>query len=167
VGKVREKNMSDYQLKKIHEADIDTVLGEDIDFDGSLEFTNTLMIKGTFSGEIKASGDLYIEEKASVKAVIQAGRVCVKGVLQGDITADAQVKLFSSAIVEGDIISPDLVMESGCRFNGACTMRPAKGLRAGRGKKGSVEKNEQNVKTTPKVPEEKVEEQSLMKRGEG
>jgi len=40
--------------------------------------------------------------------------------------AGSRVELFSTARMEGDLDTPDLVMESGCVYNGTCRMR-AKG----------------------------------------
>jgi cytoskeletal protein CcmA (bactofilin family) len=84
------------------------------------------MIKGTFQGEIKASSDLYIGEKAVVKAKIEAGTVSSKGRIEGDVVAHSRVEFFSTASMVGDLATPDLVMESGCQYNGRCTMRPDK-----------------------------------------
>lgn len=104
------------------ESELDTVLAEDIDFEGTLSFTKPLMIKGRFRGEIKALGDLYINDSADVEAQITANSVSLRGRLKGNVHAAAKAELFSSANVEGDITAMDIVMESGCRFNGVCRM---------------------------------------------
>ncbi|MAG14031.1 MAG: cell shape determination protein CcmA [Spirochaetales bacterium] len=114
--------MPDLRIKPVDETEIDTILADDIDFTGELSFDKPLMIKGKFSGEIKASGDLYIGDEAYVAARVDANVVSLKGKLKGDIYAKSRVELFSTATVEGDITSPDIIMESGCRFNGMCKM---------------------------------------------
>lgn len=114
--------MTDLQIKSLDESDIDTILAEDIDFTGELAFSKPLMIKGKFSGQIKASGDLYIGSEAQVEARVEANVVSLKGRLKGNIYAKTRVELFSTATVEGDITAPDIIMESGCRFNGMCKM---------------------------------------------
>ncbi|MEW5814733.1 MAG: polymer-forming cytoskeletal protein [Spirochaetota bacterium] len=116
--------MAEVTIKPIDESDIDTILAEDIDFTGELNFTKPLMIKGKFKGEIKASGDLYIGEKAEVEAQIEANLVSLRGRLKGNISASTRVELFSTSSVEGDITTPNIIMESGSQFNGICTMRP-------------------------------------------
>lgn len=85
------------------------------------------MVKGTFQGEIKASSDLIIGEKAVVKAKIEAGTVSSKGRIEGDVVAHARVEFFSTASMVGDLVTPDLVMESGCQYNGRCTMKRERG----------------------------------------
>lgn len=115
--------MSELRIKKIDEKSIDTILAEDIDFQGELNFEKPLMIKGKFNGEIKADGDLFIGEKAIVTAKIEADKVTVKGTIRGNIYANTAVELFSTAKVHGDILTPNLEIEKGCIFNGRCRMK--------------------------------------------
>ena len=119
--------MSDVIIKKIDENDIDTILAHDIDFQGVVSFIKSLMIKGKFRGEIKASGDLHVGKNAVVDAGVEANLVSVRGTVKGDIIAHSRVELFSTSVVNGDIITPDLEMEGGCRFNGNCRMVPRSG----------------------------------------
>ncbi len=114
--------MSELRIQKIDETEIDTILAEDIDFTGELSFNKPLMIKGKFNGTIHASGDLYVGDDALVEARIEANVVSLKGRIKGNIFAKSRVELFSTATVDGDITAPDIVMESGCRFNGMCKM---------------------------------------------
>ena len=114
--------MREVRIDHIDEGEIDTVLAEDIDFSGVLTFEKPLMIKGKFQGEIKASSDLYIGERAVVNAKIEAGRVSNKGQIYGDVVARSRVEFFSTAMMEGDLTTPELIMESGCIYNGRCIM---------------------------------------------
>ncbi len=118
--------MREVRIDDIDENEIDTILAEDIDFKGVLSFKKPLMIKGKFKGEIKASSDLFIGEKAFIKAKIEANRVSAKGRIHGDVLARSRVELYATAMVDGDLITPDLVMESGCKFNGLCNMDKGK-----------------------------------------
>jgi cytoskeletal protein CcmA (bactofilin family) len=114
--------MAEVRIKKIEESEIDTVLAEDIDFQGVLSFDKPLMVKGRFKGEIKAMSDLYVGHDAVVEAKIEANLVSAQGTINGDIVAHRRVELFSTATVNGDIITPDLEIERGCRLNGHCKM---------------------------------------------
>jgi cytoskeletal protein CcmA (bactofilin family) len=119
------REMREVRIEHVDENEIDTILAEDIDFSGVLSFQKPLMIKGLFQGEIKASSDLYIGEKAVVKARIEADTVSSKGRIEGDVLARSRVEFYSTATMVGDLATPDLVMESGCQYNGHCTMKPA------------------------------------------
>src|SRR5271166_2487614 len=117
-----ESPMAEVRIKDIDEHEVDTILAEDIDFEGHLTFKKPLMIKGKFKGEIKSTSSLYIGEKAFVEATTEAAIVSSKGAHKGNIVGHARVELFSTAQVEGDISTPDFVAESGCKFNGFCNM---------------------------------------------
>jgi cytoskeletal protein CcmA (bactofilin family) len=114
--------MAEVRIKDIDEHEIDTILAEDIDFEGYLTFKKPLMIKGKFKGEIKSTSALYIGEKAYVEATTEAAVISSKGRHKGDIVGHSRIELYSTAQVDGDITTPDFVMESGCRFNGYCNM---------------------------------------------
>ncbi|RPJ09916.1 MAG: polymer-forming cytoskeletal family protein [Spirochaetaceae bacterium] len=119
--------MSDFAKHRIDESDIDTVLAEDIDFSGVMSFKEPLMIKGKFNGEIKADGDLYVGEKAEIEAKIEANLISARGHIKGNITARSRIEFYGSAFVEGDIHTPDLVIESGAKYNGVCIMDKSHG----------------------------------------
>ena len=114
--------MVEVNIKNVEEADIDTVLSEDIDFTGELSFKKPLMIKGKFNGTIKALSDLYIGKNAVIKAQVEANLVSVKGTIEGNINSNKRVELFSSSQITGDITSPAIVMENGAILNGICSM---------------------------------------------
>jgi len=123
--------MAEVRIKDMDEHEIDTILAEDIDFEGHLTFAKPLMIKGKFKGEIKSTSALYIGEKAYVEATTEAAVVSSKGRHRGDIVGHSRVELFSTAQVDGDITTPDFVVESGCKFNGYCNMGGGKRPEAG------------------------------------
>jgi len=114
--------MSEVQIREVDESDIVTILAEDISFNGRLSFDDSLMIKGAFKGDICARGNLYVDSDAVVEARVEANIVSLKGTIKGDVFAHTRVELFSSAMVDGDITAPDVIMESGCKFNGICKM---------------------------------------------
>jgi cytoskeletal protein CcmA (bactofilin family) len=114
--------MAEVRIKDIDEHEVDTILADDIDFEGQLTFKKPLMIKGKFKGEIRSESALYVGEKAVVEAKIESGLVSSRGRIRGDITGHTRVELSSTAHVDGDISTPDFVVESGCKFNGQCNM---------------------------------------------
>jgi cytoskeletal protein CcmA (bactofilin family) len=114
--------MAEVRIKDIDEHEVDTILAEDIDFEGHLSFKKPLMIKGKFKGEIKSTSALYVGEKAYVEAKVEANLISSKGKIKGDMVGHSRVELFSTAQVDGDINAPDFVVESGCKFNGYCNM---------------------------------------------
>ncbi len=119
--------MAEIHEQRVKESKLDTVLAEDISFDGEITFTKDLMIKGRCSGVIKSTGKLYIAENADVEADITVDSIFVRGRLKGNINASTRVELQGNAVVTGDITAPKIVMDTGCRFDGVSRMCPAKG----------------------------------------
>jgi hypothetical protein len=60
--------------------------------------------------------------EGDVKADIIARILVVEGRVQGNLSAEEQVMLRSSARVEGDIRAPRVVLEDGARFRGGVDM---------------------------------------------
>jgi cytoskeletal protein CcmA (bactofilin family) len=114
--------MTDGYNDFLEDSDFDTILSPDIDFSGTLHFEKPFLIRGKVSGEINASGLLVIDENAVVNANINALRVLIRGQVKGDVTAVQKVDITLTGKLAGNITTPEIFMESGCVFNGRCTM---------------------------------------------
>ncbi|MBN2618101.1 MAG: polymer-forming cytoskeletal protein [Spirochaetales bacterium] len=114
--------MAEIHSERVKEKDLDTIMGEDIKFSGTLSFSDPLMIKGEIEGDVNATGIIYIEKDAKITANIKASQVQIRGQVIGDIIATESVQLFASAKVTGDITAPKVKMENGCFFSGKCQM---------------------------------------------
>jgi cytoskeletal protein CcmA (bactofilin family) len=114
--------VKDNEAKVIEEKDVDTVLADDIDFSGTMKFKKSLMIKGKFDGKIDADGHLILGPNAEVKATIKAGVVTNFGKIIGNVEALSKIELLKGGELNGDVKTPDLIIESGCIFNGNCAM---------------------------------------------
>jgi cytoskeletal protein CcmA (bactofilin family) len=117
--------MSDLRIRNIDESTLQTVLAEDIEFDGELYFSEPLLIKGSVKGTISSDTDLYVHDGAVVDATVQARKVSVKGEVHGDIRALERLELFATARITGNVHAPDLIVQSGCLLNGSCRMERA------------------------------------------
>jgi cytoskeletal protein CcmA (bactofilin family) len=106
----------------IDEVKITTVLAEDLSIKGTIQFKNSVMIKGSFEGEIQSDGVLVVGPTAMVNAKIGTKILISHGQIEGDATASEQVVLMSTAVHKGNITTPNIVIESGSKFNGSCTM---------------------------------------------
>jgi cytoskeletal protein CcmA (bactofilin family) len=114
--------MSDLRIRSIDEASIETLLADDVDFEGELEISESLLIKGGFRGSISSDNDLFVAEGAHVDAELRARTVTVHGTLSGTIETTRRLELFSGSVVSGSISTPDLIVQSGCLFSGRCSM---------------------------------------------
>jgi cytoskeletal protein CcmA (bactofilin family) len=114
--------MADLHNDVLEDNDFDTIISADIDFSGTLNFEKPCLIRGRLSGGIDARSLLVIDEEAVVDADINASRVVIRGQVKGNITALEKVELALTGKLLGNITTPEIQMETGCVFNGLCTM---------------------------------------------
>jgi cytoskeletal protein CcmA (bactofilin family) len=114
--------MTDVHNDVLEDEDFDTILSSDIDFNGTLNFEKPFLIRGKVSGEIAAQGLLVVDEEAVVDANINASRVIIRGSVKGNVTATEKVEVAITGKLIGNVTAPEIFMETGCVFNGRCTM---------------------------------------------
>jgi len=106
----------------LEDGDFDTILSSDIDFTGKLEFEKPFLIRGKVTGEISSMGVLVVDEEAVVNANINARHVLIRGKVKGDVKADSKLEITLTGKLAGNVVTPEIMMESGCVFNGYCVM---------------------------------------------
>ena len=100
-----------------------TTLGAETSFKGTLRFRDSLRIRGSFEGDIDATGRLYIDGDATVNARrIVATSVVIGGTVRGDIDAPDRVEMLPSAKVYGNVRTARLRIADGVVFEGSCEM---------------------------------------------
>jgi len=114
--------MTDVHNDVLEDEDFDTILSSDINFSGTLNFEKPFLIRGRLSGNIVARGLLVIDEEAVVDANINASKVIIRGSVKGDVTASEKVEVAITGKLVGNVTAPEIFMETGCIFNGRCTM---------------------------------------------
>ena len=108
-----------------------TIIGSDTHIKGDMTFDGTAKILGTFEGKITAKGDLHVADGATCKAVVEAGKVTVDGLVDGNVTARERVELTGKARMKGDLVSARLLVAEGASFVGHCTVGPEAGKGGG------------------------------------
>ena len=114
--------MTDVNNDALEDEDFDTILSQDIFFSGNLSFEKPFLIRGRLSGNITARSLLVVDEEAVVEANINASRVVIRGSVKGDVAASEKVEVTISGKLTGNVTAPEIFMETGCMFNGRCTM---------------------------------------------
>ena len=110
------KERSLHSMMSVH------LLGENVEFKGTINYKGTVRIDGRLTGEIHTEGTLIVGQSASVEAKVVAGIVVCQGKLVGDIVAREKIQLMSPAVLDGSVKTPSLSMEEGVLFNGTCAM---------------------------------------------
>ena len=92
------------------------------EFEGKLSFRDTVRIDGKFCGEITSENTLIVGESGEIDADIHSKTVSISGTVSGNVIAEAKVVLHKTALVNGNIETPSLVVEEGARVNGQINM---------------------------------------------
>lgn len=124
---IKEENI---EIKKVESAKKEekqkknlTVLGQETEFDGELEFTDNLVITGKFTGKINATGDLEIDKSAvcDVESV-KANSILISGQIKGNMEAPERVEMCGGSKVTGDVVTARIRISDGVEFEGNVTM---------------------------------------------
>lgn len=100
-----------------------TVFGSETEFDGVLEFTDSVVITGKFHGTINASGNLEIEKNAICNVDnMKAQSVVISGQVTGNVEGKERIELCSGSKVKGDLTSARLRIADNVEFDGKVTM---------------------------------------------
>jgi cytoskeletal protein CcmA (bactofilin family) len=111
-------------MKKDKKIDaVSTFLGNDANFDGTINFKGTIRLDGRVKGKIASDGGtVIIGDKATVDAEIAVETVIIKGSVNGRIQAKDRIEAYPPARIVGELQAPTVIIDSGVVFNGNCSM---------------------------------------------
>lgn len=127
----------------------EAVIGSSIRIRGEVAGDEDLMIQGKVDGTVDLDqNSVTVGPEGEVIADITGRVITVEGHVEGDLTADEQIVLRSSARVEGDISAPRVVLEDGARFRGGVEMEEGSktGRQARKGGSGGAGKAKESAK---------------------
>ena len=98
-------------------------IGPSISIRGELLGEEDLIVQGRVEGIIDLrQNNVTIGKDGRIKADIKARVIKVDGHVEGNLRAEEQVVIRRSGNVLGDIVTPRVTLEDGCRFRGAIDM---------------------------------------------
>jgi cytoskeletal protein CcmA (bactofilin family) len=89
---------------------------------GELTFEGTFRIDGRLEGKVRSQGTLIVGEEGIVQGEVQIGTLILNGKIFGNVTASTRAALLGQAVLQGDLRTPQILMEEGVQFNGQCQM---------------------------------------------
>lgn len=98
-------------------------IGRGVEVSGQIKFQERLEVDGKITGKVAStSGALVIGEMGTIEAQIEVGICVIHGTVLGDVTASARIEIHRTGKVNGDLVTPALLVEEGAIFNGSVKM---------------------------------------------
>jgi cytoskeletal protein CcmA (bactofilin family) len=102
------------------------IIGSGTSVQGDLISEGDIRVDGNITGNVHAKSRLVVGEASVVEGNVQARHAVISGTVTGNINIAETLLLKPTAFIEGDITTDKIIIESGARFNGKCTMTSAK-----------------------------------------
>jgi len=109
-------------------SDLDGLLANGTHVTGTLRFEKAVKIDGQFEGKVESPGKLILGATAKVDAELEVGELEVEGTLRGEVKAAQRILIRDGGLVEANIVTAKLAIETGAIFRGHCEMPEQKQL---------------------------------------
>lgn len=106
--------------KVFDDVSIKTIIGQGSCIKGNLFVSGVMRIDGDVAGDVISDNCVMIGENARILGNVSATSVVSRGLIKGNVLAETEVKLFSSAIVLGDVVTKKINVQDGVLFEGRC-----------------------------------------------
>lgn len=97
-------------------------IGEGTVINGSLETFGNIRVEGKVLGDIRTKSKVALGQSSHIEGNVVAQNAEVAGHIRGTIEVAEMLVLKPTAVIDGDIATNKLVVESGAVFNGSCKM---------------------------------------------
>lgn len=102
---------------------MNTIIGKDTVFTGTLDVKGAVRVDGTVKGKVICTDTVTVGTTGYVEADLEGQVVVVAGKVVGNLTATEKLELQAKSDVEGDLKTKSLVVEQGAIFCGSCKMK--------------------------------------------
>ena len=98
------------------------IIGKGTIMTGSVETFGNIRVEGKVIGDIKTKSKAAFGHSSQVDGSVLAQNAEVAGHITGTIEVTELLVLKATAVIDGDIITNKLLVETGAAFNGKCKM---------------------------------------------
>lgn len=92
---------------------------------GDCSIEGDLRIDGTIEGNIRCTGKVVIGVEGKVNGNITCTHACLHGTVVGDAYVKEELILKANSVMQGNIFTTKLEIESQAKFNGTCNTNDA------------------------------------------
>jgi cytoskeletal protein CcmA (bactofilin family) len=100
-----------------------STLSPDLQFHGEVRGSDDIIVEGTIEGQIHIKGHVTVNPTGVVRAEMNARKVFISGKVFGNVTGEESVEIHPSGQLEGNIISPKVIIHEGAQFKGNVDMK--------------------------------------------
>ncbi len=111
--------------KKEKSLSLDTLIGTNTVFEGSIQSERSVCVEGSIRGRIEAKGEVVVGREGKVEADIYADSVVVGGQIIGNINARRRMEITATGRVTGDIEATKITVAEGGMVDGSFKMMEA------------------------------------------
>jgi len=112
-----------YSASKSDSGVMNTIIGKDTVFNGTLDVKGAVRVDGTVKGKIICTDTVTVGVSGYVEADVEGQAVVIAGKVVGNLNASERLELQAKSDIEGDIKTKSLVVEQGAIFSGSCHMK--------------------------------------------
>lgn len=102
---------------------VNTVIGKDTHFKGTIRTKGLTRIDGEMEGDVITQGDVVIGETGKVALDLKAKNVTVAGRFEGTLEAEGKLEIRSTGIIIGNVKTNGLLVDEGAIFSGNMEMK--------------------------------------------
>ena len=99
---------------------IETVVGAQTKFKGSVNTDKPIRIDGAFEGEINSSSLVYVSECGYLNGKITCAEMNLVGRAEGTVNCAGLFEFAPSGQFKGDVIAKDIIIVKGSKLEGNC-----------------------------------------------
>lgn len=111
--------------KKDKDLSLDTLIGPNTVFEGSIQSDRSVCVEGSIRGRIEAKGEVVVGREGKVEADIYADSIVVGGQVIGNINARSRLEITPTGRVTGDIEATTISVAEGGMVDGSFKMMEA------------------------------------------
>ena len=104
------------------ESKTSSILGPELEINGDVKVSGSLLIYGKVFGSIQSSGAVRTANGSVVNGNISAKEAAIGGKVDGDLDVEKKVTLGDTSFLTGNIKAAILTIEEGAKFDGVCSM---------------------------------------------
>jgi len=99
---------------------VETVIGSQTKFKGSVTTDKPIKVDGVFEGEIHSTDVVYVSETGYINGTVECRECQLTGKAEGKITCTELMQIAEIGYFKGELVTEDLIVVKGSKIDGTC-----------------------------------------------